>query len=208
MKKLLILLAGIFIALGAFAQTPDEIIARMEQAMGGHENDGMAMTMDMKIPILGTVSTRSYMLGDKLRIEGKMMNRAIVSFIDGTTVWDIDDEKKEVIIKTKEKTKEPSESEKNAEMFSGITEGYDVSIKSETAAVWNIVCKKSKGNTNKDDPKTMNLTIRKKDYIPVSLSAKMSGVTVTMRDLVYDIKDSQVTFNASNYPGYTIKDER
>ena len=208
MKKLLILLAGIFTALAAFAQTPDEIIARMEQAMDGHENDGMAMTMDMKIPILGTVTTRSYMLGDKLRIEGKMMNRTIVSFIDGTTVWDIDDEKKEVIIKTKEKKEEPSESEKNAEMFTGITEGYDVSLKSETAAVWNIVCKKSKGNTVKDDPKTMNLTIRKKDYIPVSLSAKMSGVTVIMRDLVYGIKDSQVTFNASNYPGYTIKDER
>jgi hypothetical protein len=66
------------------------------------------MTMDMKIPILGTFSNRSYMLGDKLRIEGKMMNRTIVSFIDGTTVWDIDDEKKEVIIKTKEKTAEPS----------------------------------------------------------------------------------------------------
>lgn len=208
MKKLLILLAGIFTALAAYAQTPDEIIARMEQAMDGHENDGMAMTMDMKIPILGTVSTRSYMLGDKLRIEGKMMNRTIVSFIDGTTVWDIDDEKKEVIIKTKEKTAEPSESEKNAEMFSGITDGYDVSIKSETAEVWNIVCKKSKSNTVKDDPKTMNLTIRKKDYIPVSLSAKMSGVTVIMRDLVYGIKDSQVTFNASNYPGYNIKDER
>jgi outer membrane lipoprotein-sorting protein len=96
MKKLLILLAGIFTALAAFAQTPDEIIARMEQAMDGHENDGMAMTMDMKIPILGTISTRNYMLGDKLRIEGKMMNRTIVSFIDGTTVWDIDDEKKEV----------------------------------------------------------------------------------------------------------------
>ena len=208
MKKLLILLAGIFTALAAFAQTPDEIIARMEQAMDGHDNDGMAMTMDMKIPILGTFSNRSYMLGDKLRIEGKMMNRTIVSFIDGTTVWDIDDEKKEVIIKTKEKTAEPSESEKNAEMFTGITEGYDVSIKSETDAVWNIVCKKSKSNTVKDDPKTMNLTIRKKDYIPVSLSAKMSGVTVIMRDLVYGIKDSQVTFNASNYPGYTIKDER
>ena len=55
MKKLLSIIAFIAFAGVAIAQTPEEIISRMEAEMAKHdEKEGLAMTMDMKIPILGT----------------------------------------------------------------------------------------------------------------------------------------------------------
>ena len=58
MKRILTFLAVMAFASTAFAQTAEEIIARMDEVMEqvGEEN-GLRMTMDLKIPILGTMST-------------------------------------------------------------------------------------------------------------------------------------------------------
>ena len=93
-------------------------------------------------------------------------------------------------------------------MFKGITEGYKVSLVKETEKYWYLKCKKSKSNTDKDDPKTMNLVVEKGTFNPKSLSTKMRGVTVTMRDLIYGVSEEQVTFNPAKYPDAKIIDKR
>ena len=98
--------------------------------------------------------------------------------------------------------------EDNAKMLTGITEGYSVSIKRQTADAWYINCKKLKTNKEKDDPKTMELVVAKDTYRPISLSATLSLVTVTIRNLNFGVTESQVTFDPSQYPGARIIDKR
>lgn len=64
-----------------------------------------------------------------------------------------------------------------------------------STVAWYLQCKKIKTNTNKDDPKTMGLVVAKGTYHPISLSAKVSGITVTMCDLSFNVSEKQVTFN-------------
>lgn len=70
----------------------------------------------------------------------------------------------------------------NVKALRNVTEGYDVKLKKETAEAWYFVCTKSKDNTNKDDPKKMDLVVSKATYLPISTTVKEKGVTVTMRD--------------------------
>ena len=205
MKKLLSIIFFVAMAAVAVAQTPQEIISRMETEMEKHEKEGIVMTVDAKISIFGTVTTKTYSLGDKMRSEGKMMGIEIITWTDGNTEWSYNSKTNEVKISTQE---ESSETESDAEMFNNITDGYDVTIDKETDKAWYLLCKKSKSNKDKDDPKKIELAIAKKTYIPISLKTKMSGVTITMRDISFGVTEKQVTFDAKNYPGVKIVDKR
>lgn len=208
MKKLLSIIAFIAFAGVAIAQTPEEIISRMEAEMAKHdEKEGLAMTMDMKIPILGTFSSRTYTLGDKYRIEVSEDGKQSITWSDGKTDWTYSSEKNEIEIK-KHEVKEKTETEGDAKMFSGITDGYDVKLDKETSDSWQFLCKRSKSNPDKDAPKKMTLIVAKGTYMPISLSAKVSAITITMRDLSYGVTEEQVTFNPKNYPTATIVDKR
>ena len=208
MKKLLSIIAFIAFAGVAIAQTPEEIISRMEAEMAKHdEKEGLAMTMDMKIPILGTFSSRTYTLGDKYRIEVSEDGKQTISWSDGKTDWTYSSEKNEIEIK-KHEVKEKTETEGDAKMFSGITDGYDVKLDKETSDSWQFLCKRSKSNPDKDAPKKMTLIVAKGTYMPISLSAKVSAITITMRDLSYGVTEEQVTFNPEDYPSATIVDKR
>ena len=208
MKKLLSIIAFIAFAGVAIAQTPEEIISRMEAEMAKHdEKEGLAMTMDMKIPILGTFSSRTYTLGDKYRIEVSEDGKQSITWSDGQTDWNYSSEKNEIEIK-KHEVKEKTETEGDAKMFSGITDGYDVKLDKETSDSWQFLCKRSKSNPDKDAPKKMTLIVAKGTYMPISLSAKVSAITITMRDLSYGVTEEQVTFNPKNYPTATIVDKR
>jgi len=208
MKKLLSIIAFIAFAGVAIAQTPEEIISRMEAEMAKHdEKEGLAMTMDMKIPILGTFSSRTYTLGDKYRIEVSEDGKQSITWSDGQTDWNYDSEKNEIEIK-KHEVKEKTETEGDAKMFSGITDGYDVKLDKETSDSWQFLCKRSKSNPDKDAPKKMTLIVAKGTYMPISLSAKVSAITITMRDLSYGVTEEQVTFSLKNYPTATIVDKR
>lgn len=208
MKKLLSIIAFIAFAGVAIAQTPEEIISRMEAEMAKHdEKEGLAMTMDMKIPILGTFSSRTYTLGDKYRIEITEDGKQSITWSDGQTDWTYSSEKNEIEIK-KHEVKEKTETEGDAKMFSGITDGYDVKLDKETSDSWQFLCKRSKSNPDKDAPKKMTLIVAKGTYMPISLSAKVSAITITMRDLSYGVTEEQVTFNPKNYPNATIVDKR
>ena len=208
MKKLLSIIFFVVMAVVAVAQTPEEIISRMEAEMAKHdEKEGLAMTMDMKIPILGTFSSRTYTLGDKYRIEVSEDGKQTISWSDGKTDWTYSSEKNEIEIK-KHEVKEKTETEGDAKMFSGITDGYDVKLDKETSDSWQFLCKRSKSNPDKDAPKKMTLIVAKGTYMPISLSAKVSAITITMRDLSYGVTEEQVTFNPKNYPTATIVDKR
>lgn len=204
-KAFIFLLTSILYSALAFAQTPMEIVSRMEEEMDKHENDGVVMNVDLKIPILGTVSSKTYAIGEKARIEAEMMGVTIVTWTDGVTDWTYDSKSNEIEIK---KSGSSSSNEGDTEMFSNVTEGYDITLTKETADAWYFQCKKSKKNTNKDDPKTMDLVIAKGTYQPVSLSTKLKGVTVTLRNLYFKVTEKEVTFNPADYPGVSIVDER
>lgn len=208
MKRIIALLAACTLAVAAFAQTPEEIVAKMDEVMTSvDDSQGLRMTMDLKIPILGTFSTMASSLGDKMRMEGEVNGKKTTVWQDAETEWEYVPDEKKVTIKSRNPKKKSSE-EENMKMFKSATEGYDLFLKSETADAWCILCKKNRSNKEKDDPKTMELVISKESYLPKSLSAKMKGITVTMRDLGFDVTEEEVTFDPAMLSGVVVIDER
>lgn len=208
MKKLIAIISIIAMATAAMAQTAEEIVSRMDAEMSKHDDsEGIAMTMDIKMIIIGTISSKSYVLGDKMRVEAYKNDNKIITWSDGKTDWTYDSEKNEVEIKNA-KPRDKSDTDGDTKLFSGITDGYDVSIDKETATEWHIRCKRSKSNPDKDAPKRMDLVVAKGTYWPVSLTASVTAATVTMREVSYGVTEEQVTFNAKDYPNVTIVDKR
>lgn len=206
MKKLFSILFTFFaLATIVVAQTPQEIVSKMESEIDKHENEGVIMSVDVKIPILGTMSTKSYTLGDKSRVEANWMGYTIITWIQGATQWEYNSKTNEVEIST---IQEKAGSNDDLEMFQGITDGYDVSIDKETSDAWYLYCKKSKSNPDKDAPKRMDLVVAKGTYMPMSLSAKMNGSKMTLYDFSFGVTEKQVTFNPADYPNAKIKDLR
>lgn len=207
MKKLFGFILSVLLTTVLSAQTPQEIISRMETEMSNYEKSGVAMTVDVKIPILGKMSTRTYTLGDKMRLEAAMMGVKLITWSDGVTEWTYNEKENEIEIQ-KAKENSGSREEGDIGMFAGITDGYDVSIDKETSEAWYILCKKSKSNPDKDAPKKMDLVVAKGTYMPVSLQAKISSVNLTMREISFDVTEDQVTFNPKDYPDAKIVDKR
>ncbi|MBO6081409.1 MAG: hypothetical protein J6P46_00085 [Bacteroidales bacterium] len=208
MKRILICIAALLASVAiSFAQTPEEIIERMDSEMKKADEMGLSITMDLTIPIIGKTSAAMRVRGDKIRTEMSIKDVKETLWMDKTTMWTYSSTSNEVVIESRKNDSKNSQ-EENIEMFSGITEGYDVKLEKETADTWQFRCDKSKSNTNKDDPKKMTLIVSKKDYMPISLSTKVKGITVTMRDAKLGVSESEVTFNASSLPGVTITDKR
>ena len=202
MKKLVLAFMAVLAAvLAAVAQTPKEIVDRMEATMNAHEKEGVIMTVDLKLLIVGTTTSKSYMLGGKTRVEMKMMGVQIITWSDGEKDWTYISKDNTLTI---EKSKGDASEAGDTEMFSGITDGYDVTLKKETADAWYFLCKKSKRNKEKDDPKTIDLVISKKNYYPLSLKASVSGMTMTMREISFGVTEADVTCDPSKFPGVKI----
>lgn len=206
MKKLVFSIVAVFaLGIAAFAQTPEEIIANMDKAFEPAESEGMAMTMDVKIPIIGKSTTYVYMIGKKERSETTIMKHKIVTFMTEDTLWEYDTFSNEIKIKDVNPVDiDGSE----ADLFSGILEGYDVTLKKETDEAWYLLCQKSKDNTEKEDPVKMDLVVSKTTNLPISLSTKVSGVTLTLHDIKIGIDEKFVTFDINDYPDAKIVDER
>ena len=142
MKRILALLTACAFALAAYAQTAEEIMAKMGEVMAQvGEESGLRMTMDIKIPILGTMSTKAWSLGDKMRMEAEMMGKKLITWQDGETEWTYDSDANTITIE-KQDTSKKSEEKENMELFQNATEGYDVSIGKETSTTWTIKCRK------------------------------------------------------------------
>ncbi|MBQ3766924.1 MAG: hypothetical protein II874_09335 [Bacteroidales bacterium] len=208
MKRFLALLSAVVLTVAAYAQTAEEIIARMDAAMEQVETEnGFRMTMDLKIPLLGTMSSHAWSLGNKTRLEAEMAGKKLVTWQDGQTEWTYDASENTITIEDQDQSKK-SEEKENMKMFQSATEGYDVSISKETATAWTIKCRKNRSNTKKDDPKNMEIVVAKDTYYPVSLSARVDWVTVTLRNLQFNVSEEDVTFNMADYPGVSIIDKR
>ncbi|MBR3491611.1 MAG: hypothetical protein IKR05_06790 [Prevotella sp.] len=208
MKRIIAIISFIALATVAMAQTAEEIVSRMDAEMSKHnESEGFAMTMDIKMIFIGTISSRSYVLGDKMRIEANRDGKDFVTWSDGKIDWSYDPEKNEIEI-TNAKPKEKSETDGDTKLFKDITDGYDIKIDKETATEWHIRCKRSRSNPDKDAPKRMDLVVAKETYWPVSLSTSVTAATVTMRDISFGVTEEQVTFNPKEFPQASIVDKR
>ena len=199
MKKILSLFAALALAAIALAQTPEEIVTRMDAEIDKYENDGFSMLNIVKVPVIGTIQSKAYTLGDKMRMDSEVKGVKVIVWMDNENEWTYNSKNNEVEIKKADPKKR--EAEDDMEMFDGLTEGYDVTIASETDKAWELLCKKNKANKDKDAPKKIT-------YLPISLTTKMSGLTITMQDIHFGVTDKQVTFNADDFPGITIVDKR
>ena len=207
MKATATFILALFAAVAALAQTPQEIVARMDAVMQEHEKEGMSMVIDIKMPIVGSMVSKSYTLGDKARVEAELAGVSMVTWTDGQVQWVYDSSKNQVEIKDWTQAAKSS-TDGDAAMFSKITEGYEVIIKDDTDDAWYLLCRKLRSNRDKDAPKSMDLVVAKGSYYPVSLRATVSGITLTMRDIAFGVSESLVTFNPSDYPGVKILDNR
>ena len=208
MKKFFATLACAVLALATLgAQTPEEIISRMDQETAKFDAEGFSMVMEIKLPIIGAMATTIYTRGDKYKMVTDVKGEKVLNWSDGVTDWLYDPSKNEITI-TKTNIDKPSDAQDSKNMLDSVTEGYDVKIKKESSASWEMLCTKSKSNTKKDDPKTMTLIVSKATYLPISLKATMSGVTVTLRDFKRGISENEVTFDQTKYSGATIIDKR
>lgn len=205
--KTLLLLAVLLMGGVAFAQTPEEILTRMEKAMEASETEGLSMVVDMKVPIIGTTPTTIQMLGEKSRMETKLLGKRLIMWTDGQTDWEYDERNNAIEI-SKNTLSGSSEAQENAEMFEGIGDGYDLSIQKETPEAWYIRCKKSKDNPEEDVPKSMDLVVAKGTYFPVSLKTKVSGVTVYIHNMRLGVSEKDVTFRLEDFPGAKVVDKR
>jgi len=208
MKRFFICIAALLASLAiSFAQTPEEIIGRMDAEMAKADQIGMTMTMDLTIPILGKISSIIKSYGEKASTEVNYKDKKEYIWMDETTTWTYDPEKNEIEIDNR-KPSDSKSNDDNAEMLKGITDGYDVTMTKETDSAWYFDCKKSKSNTKKDDPKKMSLIVAKGTYMPLDLTAKMKGVTVSIRNASIGVSEKEVTFDASKFPGATVNDKR
>ena len=193
------------------AQTPEQVVERMTAELNKGDSLGTTFDLVMSIPILGTFRSTNSVLGDKMRIEVTEKDKKSISWDDGTTSWDYDSEKNEVEITNskREKDKESKENTGDMELFQGLAEGYDLSFEKKTDdKVWYILCKKSKSNKDKDDPKQINVAVSKADYSCIYLKTKMKGITVSMENFKIGVTEEQVTFNPAEFPGVKIVDKR
>lgn len=206
MKKLFCIIGALLWSVMALAQSPEEILNRMSDVWEEHEKDGLIMTVDTKIPVLGTMTMKNYSLGNKTRTEGKMLGVQVIIWDDGVTEWTYTEKTNKLEIKNSPVG--TSSDGGDSELFNDVTDGYDISLKKETDDAWLLLCKKSKTNTDKDAPKTVEIMVAKNTYYPISLKTKMSGVSLVLRDISFDVKEEFVTFRMEDYPGVKVEDAR
>jgi outer membrane lipoprotein-sorting protein len=190
------------------AQTPEEVVERMNAEIRKGDSHGMSFDLVMSIPILGEFRSTNYTLGDKLKIELFAKGNKVTSWNDGTTEWEYDPEKNEVKI-TNAKPEEEKNNSGDTDLVTGVSEGYDLSFDRKTDdKVWYIVCKKNKSNKDKDDPKRIDLAVSKADYSVIYMKTKAKGIGISMENFKVGVTKKEVTFNPADYPNAKIVDER
>ena len=207
MRKILCTVFAFVWAISLFAQTGLEIVNRMNEMIESHDSDGLSMYIDIKIPVVGAVSTKTMHVGDKTRFEFEVKGNKFITFIEDSVQWIYNPQNNEVLRTTsddKSNSNPAADSGMDIGMFGDVAEGYDISIKSENLVKWELACKKKRSNPDKDAPKNITIEVRKETYQPLVFSTKMMGCNFTMRDFVFGVTEDLVTFNPDNYPGLKI----
>lgn len=207
-RKLSFLLMTVMLMVGAVvnAQTPDQIVQRMSKELDRANTEGFQMDFGMKMPIVGWVMTHTWVSGNKYKIETKIQDKHSIIWTDATTRWDYNVQDNIVTISNKGQAEGGSDT--NLSLMSGVTDGYDVKLKKETADAWYLECKKQRSNKDKDAPKKMDFIVSKTTYLPIKMSTKVSVFTISMENISLGVKESEVTFNPAKYPNVKIVDNR
>ena len=121
MKKLICLIVAVVAGMAAFAQTPKEILARMDAETTAREAEGYSMQIDIKMPILGTMPSKAWTLGDKTRLEATMMGVTVITWSDGVTSWTYTEKTNEIEIKPDD----PSDNDSDLSVIDDL-DGYDI----------------------------------------------------------------------------------
>lgn len=209
MKRILCFAIAFVCVTLTFAQTGLEIVNNMNRMMSDRKPEGLCVTIDVKIPIVGTVVTRTYSNGSKTRLEIESSKINLITFMEDSTQWSYNAENNVVIITNLKIGGSPSETQgMDVSMFDDITEGYDISVKSQNAVKWELVCKKKRSNKDDDAPKTINLEVRKGTFEPINMSTRMMGINCTMHHFIFGVTENKVTFNPDDFPGVNIVDQR
>ena len=210
MKRLLCFAIAFLSATMSFAQTGAEIVNRMNERINARRSEGISVIVEVKIPIVGTVSTKTSALGDRKRVDVRMKERDVITFSlqDTTWIYTVQDNSVLITTDTIMSKVNSSNQEGNIDMFGDIVEVYDITIKSQNLVKWELVCKRKKGNKDDDYPKNITLEVRKDTYEFISMTTKMMGISMVMRDLKFGLTQKDVTFNQANYPGVKVTDQR
>ena len=198
-------------AMAAFSQTGAEIIDRMNERINSRAGDGISIIVDVKVPVLGPIVTKTAVLGEKRRLDVKMKEHNVITFSEKDTIWIYTEETNSIIISNDSvmaQSKSSNQGGMNVDIFGDLTEGYDITIKSQNLVKWELASKRKKSNKDDDSPKNMTLEVRKETYEPISMSTKMMGINCTMHDFKFGISEKEVTFNEADFPGVTIVDNR
>ena len=210
MKRILCFAFALVCATAIYAQTGLEIMNRMNQRLLDRKSEGIGVSVDVKIPILGTVTTKTYSLGKKRRLEVESSKINTITFIDDTLQWTYIPGSTEVALTNISTGRDNGSNGPGMDtgMFDDIPEGYDITIKSENSVKWELLCKKKKSNKDDDYPKNITIEVRKGTYEPISMNTKMMGINCSMHHFIYGVSENMVTFNPNNYPGVKISDQR
>lgn len=198
-------------AMAAFSQTGAEIIDRMNERINSRAGDGISLIVDVKVPVLGAIATKTAVLGEKRRLDVKMKEHNVITFSEKDTIWIYTEETNSIIISNDSvmaQAKSSNQGGMDVDMFGDLTEGYDITIKSQNLVKWELACKRKRSNKDDDAPKNITLEVRKETYEPISMSTKMMGINCTMHDFKFGISEKEVTFNEADFPGVTIVDNR
>lgn len=207
-KNIVAALAAVLICgSGLYAQTPEEIVGKMSKQMDRAETEGLVMDLNMKLPVIGSITSHNLIRGDKMKVTVSGKGKKAVMWSDGTTRWEYDEEAGEITVQSQ---KQSDSKKENSEMkaFDSLTEGYDLILEKETADAWYILCKKSKSNKDKDDPAKIDLAVSKATYLPIYLRMKQSVVSVSIEKVSIGVSEKSVTFNPAEYPNAKIIDKR
>lgn len=200
-------IAALFVGISALsAQTPEEIVKEMTTRLARCESEGFSMDFSIGLPIVGTFVSHNMVRGEKLRSEMEKEGKKSISWTDATTKWSYDVNAGEITISTKDSS--TSSDTSDMEAFEGIVDGYDLVLQKETVDTWYILCKKSRKNKDKNDPKRMELAVAKATYLPVYLRARQSLFSFSIENITPGVSEESVTFDPAGFPGVKIIDNR
>ena len=208
MKRLLCFAIAFLSATVTFAQTGLEIVTRMNQRMSDRQSEGMCMSADVKIPVMGTVTTKTYAYGNKRRMDVESSKINTITFIDDTLQWTYVKGSSEVVLTNLNIGKRSDNPGTDTGMFDDIPDAYDITIKSQNAVKWELHCKRKKNIDDDDYPKHLTLEVRKETFEPISMNFKVMGISMSMHHIIFGIPESKVTFNPDDFPGVTVIDQR
>lgn len=210
MKKILISICAALFAcsISLYAQTPEEIVQKMDEQLSRGDAEGFTMDFSIKMPIVGTMKSHNLVRGDKMRMEILNAETPSISWTDETSKWDYDGKTGEITITNQDKARDSGKEGSDLSTFDNITDGYDVILQNETEDAWFFLCKKSKTNKVKDDPKRIDLVVAKGTYLPVLLSAKQSVITIIIENITIGVPEESVIFNPAEFPDAKIIDKR